>query len=130
MAQKLKEWSRAWSLLIAMIAALSLPQLARAVDFNKPMTFTIQPQPLVAALIDFSRQAQVQVMSAGVDLKGHQAPGISGRYAIGKALDVLLAGSGLTYKAAGPNTVTIAVASPPSGNAVPQPEKPRPTSAK
>jgi len=117
MLLKLTVWGRAWCLLVAMIAVFAAPQAAWAMDFDQSVTLAIQPQPLVSALNAFSQQARVQVMSAGVDLKDRQAPGIDGSYAIGKALDLLLAGSGLTYKEAGPNTVTIAAAPTVSGNA-------------
>lgn len=80
---------------------------ARAVDLESTVAFNIAPQPLVTALIEFSRQAQVQVMSAGVDLGKRQAPRLNGTFTIKRALGLLLAGSGLQYSSTGPNTIAI-----------------------
>ncbi|HEX4597495.1 MAG TPA: TonB-dependent receptor [Burkholderiaceae bacterium] len=91
---------------------LVAPTGARAVDLDQRVVFDIQPQNLVSALIDFSRQSDLQVMSAGSDLKDRRTPGVHGQYAIGEALDLLLAGSGLSYKAAGPSTVAVVAAVP------------------
>ena len=95
------------ALLVATAVTLVAPTPARAVDLDQQVVFTIEPQKLVLALIDFSRQANLQVMSDGLDVKDRRAPGVHGRYAVGKALDLLLAGSGLSYKAAGPNTIAV-----------------------
>jgi iron complex outermembrane receptor protein len=98
------------ALLVATAVTLISPTVARAVDLDQQVVFTIEPQKLVLALIDFSRQANLQVMSDSSDVKDRPAPGVHGRYAIGKALDLLLAGSGLSYKAAGPNTIAVVAA--------------------
>jgi iron complex outermembrane recepter protein len=100
-------------------ATLVAPTVAGAVDLDHRVVFDIQPQNLVSALIDFSRQTDLQVMSAGSDVKDHRAPGVHGSYAIGKALDLLLAGSGLSYKAAGPSTVAVVTAAPASASVDP-----------
>lgn len=102
------------ALLLGTAVALVVPTVARAVDLDHPVVFDIAPQNLASALIDFSRQADLQVMSAGPDLKDRRAPGVHGSYAIGKALDLLLTGSGLSYKAAGPSTVAVVAAATPS----------------
>jgi outer membrane receptor protein involved in Fe transport len=87
---------------------------ARAVDLNQAVSFAIQAEPLEKALVDFSTQAHVQVMWTGLNLKDRQAPALSGQYAIDKALDVLLAGSGFTFKDAGPNTIAIVAGTAPA----------------
>src|SRR5882762_9533772 len=79
------------------------PVPALAVDLQQTMTFTIQPENLSAALVDFSRQANIQVMWGDLDLKDRKSPGLKGQYTIAQAMDLLLAGSGLSFKDAGPN---------------------------
>ena len=93
---------------------LVVPAVACAVDLDHRVVFDIAPQNLASALIDFSRQTDLQVMSAGPDLKDRRAPGVHGNYAIGTALDLLLTGSGLSYKAAGPSTVAVVAAATPA----------------
>lgn len=102
------------ALLLGTAVPLVVPTVARAVDLDHRVVFDIAPQNLASALIDFSRQADLQVMSAGPPLKDRQAPGVHGSYAIGKALDLLLTGSGLSYKAAGPSTVAVVAAATPA----------------
>jgi len=103
--------SRHCKAFLACIIAAIVPiaWAANAPDFDQKVNFAIQPQLLVSALIEFSRQAQIQVMSPGIDLKDRRAPGLSGSYSIRKALDLLLAGSGLSYRPTGPNTIAIAL---------------------
>jgi iron complex outermembrane receptor protein len=101
---------RIGALLLGTVVPLVVPAVACAVDLGHRVVFDIAPQNLASALIDFSRQADLQVMSAGPDLKDRRAPGVRGSYAVGKALDLLLAGSGLSYKAAGPSTVAVVAA--------------------
>lgn len=102
----------AGALLFGTAVTLAAPTGAGAVDLNQRVAFDIQPQNLVSALIDFSRQSDLQVMSDGSDLRHRRAPGVHGQYAVGKALDLLLAGSGLSYKAAGPSTVAVVAVAP------------------
>jgi iron complex outermembrane receptor protein len=101
--------------------ALLAPTAARAMDLDQRTVFHIAPQPLDSALLDFSEQADVQVMSAGSDLKDRRTPGVQGKYAVGKALTLLLTGSGLSYRAAGPSTVAVVATVAPSAAAVPAP---------
>ena len=107
------------ALLVATSAALATPAVVRAIDLDQQVQFAIEPQNLGSALIDFSGQAKLQVMSDGSAVKDRQAPGVHGRYAVGKALDLLLAGSGLSYKPAGPNTVAVVAAASPTAAADP-----------
>jgi iron complex outermembrane recepter protein len=98
------------ALLVATAFTLVAATPARAVNLDQQVVFAIEPQNLGSALIDFSGQTNLQVMSDGSAVKDRQAPGVHGRYAIGQALDLLLAGSGLSYKAAGPNTIAVVAA--------------------
>jgi iron complex outermembrane receptor protein len=75
--------------------------LSRQVDFN------IAAQRLAAAIIQFSEQAHVQVISSGIDVTDQTTPGVVGRYAVADALNALLKGTGLRYKAMNENTVSL-----------------------
>ncbi len=81
--------------------------LAAEVDLTRKIGFDIPAQPLSTALIEFSRQARLQVMSSGVDLARQRSPGINGRHSIRQALNQLLSGSGLRFSSTGPNTIAV-----------------------
>jgi len=115
------------ALLLGTAVPLVVPTVARAVDLDHRVVFDIAPQNLASALIDFSRQADLQVMSAGPDLKDRRAPGVHGSYAIGRALDLILTGSGLSYKAAGPSTVAVVAAATPAAAVDPPGDAPTQT---
>lgn len=93
--------------LTAIAAALTAPTQALAVDLQRTLSFAIRPEELSAALVDFSRQAKIQVMWGGLDLKDRKSSGLHGQYSIAQAMNLLLAGSGLSFKDAGPNTIAL-----------------------
>src|SRR5258708_28938839 len=64
--------------------------LARRVEFNVP------PQPLASAVIQFSKQADIQVLAAGQKLDGVASKGGQGRHPIDQGLTTRLAGTGRT----------------------------------
>lgn len=100
---------------------LTVAAAAGAVDLETKVGFDIRPQPLATALIEFSKQTQLQVMSSGIDLAQRQSPGINGKHSIAHALSVLLSGTGLEYSFTGPNTIAVKIAtagSAPAGSAV------------
>src|SRR5262245_3600342 len=80
---------------------------AWAVDLNERVAFEIAPQGLASALIEFSKQTKLQVMSQGVDLAQRQGAGVRGKYSISEALGRLLEGSGLRFDATGENTIAV-----------------------
>lgn len=93
------------------LAALSLiggirPGLAAA-DLSSVEAFNIPPEAVPSALLKFSSQSGVQVMSSGELLEGRQSPGVVGRLATQTALDRLLKGTALRYDVIDPNTVAI-----------------------
>ena len=70
--------------------------------------FDIAPQPLDTALLEFSRQSNVQVMLAGdAELSGHTTPAVKGRLTARKALATLLENTGFEYTAIQDGTVTV-----------------------
>src|ERR1700692_3804317 len=91
-----------WGLMLALWGALGEPEpLSRLVDFN------IASQRLAAAIIQFSEQAHVQVISSGIDVTDQTTPGVIGRYTVADALNTLLKGTGLRYKAMNESTVSL-----------------------
>ncbi len=103
--------AHALHLLIALTFGWCAIAPARAADVTeRQIVIDIRAQPLASALIEFSKQTQVQVMSQGVDLAQRQTSGIAGKYTIAAALKQLLAGSHLEYSATGPNTIAVTAA--------------------
>lgn len=91
----------------------SLP--ARAQDeLAKVMNFRIAAQPLPAALIAFSEQSSVQVMTDGRNLTELASPGVVGRMPVEAALQTLLKGTHLGYARIGHSTVAITEPSEPA----------------
>ena len=86
-------------------------------DMAREADFHISPQPLPAALIAFSDQSGVQVMTDGQNLAKLSTGGVSGHYSIGEALQRLLDGTGLGFSPIGHHTIAItsgmAVTGPP-----------------
>lgn len=70
-------------------------------------SFRIPPQPIATALVEFSKQAKLQLVTASVELGPHQTSGVSGKLSLREALDALLERSGLSYAMVGENTVAI-----------------------
>ncbi len=93
---------------IATIAALLLGMTANAdtLDLNRTLDLNIPAQPLPAALIELSKQAQLQIMSRG-NISQQTAPALTGHYTIAQALAQLLAGTNLQYSATGDNTIAV-----------------------
>lgn len=78
------------------------PLLARpAAAQQAAQVFHIAPGPLSDVLLAFSRQTHVQVAAGGARLGNYHSPGVSGRMDAPSALSKLLAGSGLSFHAAG-----------------------------
>jgi outer membrane receptor protein involved in Fe transport len=80
---------------------------ASTTELTARYTFTIPSQSLSAALLTFSEQAKIQVMTASADLTGLTSPGISGEHAVGEALQALLQGSGLRFRVISANAVAV-----------------------
>jgi iron complex outermembrane receptor protein len=74
--------------------------------FSREVEFDIPAQALETALLEFSRQADVQVMVGSTAVSGLKSTTLKGRWAIARALDSMLRNTGLAYDATG-NTVTV-----------------------
>lgn len=81
--------------------------VASAADLETRRLFTIQPQSLSAALLKFSEQADIQIMTATHDLVERTSPGATGEKTAREALELLLQGTGLKYRAISEDAVAI-----------------------
>jgi iron complex outermembrane receptor protein len=63
--------------------------------------FSIPPQPLAEALIQFGRQSGLQVSSESSAIRGLRTAGVNGTMTRDQALSALLAGTGLVYRITG-----------------------------
>lgn len=80
--------------------------LAQASDEGAASEFRIPPKPLGEALADFGQQSGLQISVDSREVEGRRSPGVSGRMPAARALDRLLAGSGLTWRRNG-NLITL-----------------------
>ena len=69
--------------------------------------FAIPPGSLEAALLAFSQAVDLQLLYPADLTAGLQSPGVEGRYDPEQALQLLIAGTGLTYRFTTANTVTL-----------------------
>src|SRR5688572_15152247 len=87
------------ALAIALATSLAaMGNSALAADLETRWPFTIAPQPLSAALLKLAEQADIQIMTASVDLADRTSPGVSGEKTAREALESLLQGTGLKYR--------------------------------
>ncbi len=88
--------------------ALSLPvtSAVAAEKVAQQFYFNIEPQSVETALLQFSTQADMQVMVGTTTIAGQHTKGIKGRLDATEALSALLRDTGLTFKTDG-NTVTV-----------------------
>jgi iron complex outermembrane receptor protein len=77
------------------------------VDLSRVIRFDIPAQGLGAALLEFSRQAQVQIIVESRLADALNTPSLNGEYARGSALEILLHGSGLTFRAVGNAAIAV-----------------------
>ena len=77
------------------------------IDLSRVIRFDIQAQGLDAALLEFSRQAQVQIIIESRLAEARTAPKLNGEFARGRALEILLSGSGLKFRAVGNAAIAI-----------------------
>lgn len=72
--------------------------------------FDIPAQPAGQVLDALAKQTGLQPFYAEGTVKGVQSPGVKGKYSLRKALDKVLAGTGLTYQFTGEKAVAIKAA--------------------
>ncbi|ONG50121.1 ligand-gated channel protein [Pseudoroseomonas deserti] len=98
----------AWLLATTCLAAPAFAQAPAAAETAQALRrFDIPSQPLPAALAAFGLQSGLQVSYPSALDAGATAPGVSGVMTPEEGLRRLLSGSGLTWRFAGPGTVTL-----------------------
>lgn len=90
----------------ALLLAFAMQVALAEQRFTREVNFDIAAQSVEAALIEFSKQADVQVMVGGA-LKGQKTGGVKGKLSVTDALQQLLRDTGLDYQTEGNNTITI-----------------------
>lgn len=90
--------------LICGAATLMPVAVAESVEMHR---FDIKPQELASALLEFSRQADRQVVGATEALREVRTGGVTGELSIGDALGRLLQGTGLQYELVGEHSIRI-----------------------
>ncbi len=78
-----------------------------ALDLSREVKFSIPAQGLDAALVEFSKQAQLQVVTSGAQVGKLKSAGVTGKLSIADALDRLLRASGLSFKPVGESAISI-----------------------
>jgi len=78
--------------------------LDRVIDFDIPA------QPMNTALVQFGKQAGLQVVSSGHDLEGVSGREVKGRVSVRDAIDRLLEGTGLVASLSGTDTLVVQLA--------------------
>jgi hypothetical protein len=79
---------------------------AVAMDLAQMIDFKIAPQRLATALLEFSHQANVQIV-VGSEVGDRRSAGLSGRYSIAQGLTSLLQGSALVYRVVNDTSITV-----------------------
>lgn len=74
---------------------------------TRAQPFEIPPQDLAAALIMFSDQAGIQVVTSGYDLVDVSTAGVRGTYSPQQALELLLKSTDLRYSVVGESTIAL-----------------------
>ena len=83
---------------------------------EKEVVFNLPPQQVEDALLGFSEQAHVQVLTASAAIPDRQAAEVSGRMRVRVALESILRGTGLGYSMLNEDTIAIqAAAKNPAG---------------
>jgi iron complex outermembrane receptor protein len=99
-------WLSALTMGTALLAAVPAPPVLAQAPApipaqSGPIRFDIPAQPLVEALIQFGRQAGLQVSANNAQVQSRHTNGVIGAMTREQALAVLLAGTGLGYRITG-----------------------------
>ena len=93
---------------VAALLAMSVPMSLQAQNFTaRELTLEIPAQQLSSAILAFSAQTGVQVITDGTDVAAVATSGVKGYLSIDQALTQLLQGTGLTYRAIGTTAVAL-----------------------
>jgi outer membrane protein assembly factor BamB len=93
--------------MVTLIALCGLFSMAAvAMDLTQTIDFKITPQRLATALLEFSHQANVQIV-VGSEVGDRRSPGLTGRYSIAQGLTSLLQESALVYRVVNDTSITV-----------------------
>jgi len=106
------DWRAACTACLLGLMLLS-SRMVLAVDLQRAMRFDIPPQALASALLEFSDQSGIQIITAGAGVAGLRSPGIAGEHTVEAALRQLLRGSALGFRTIGGDTVVLLRATQP-----------------
>ena len=95
------------TLALGLIAALAGASAAADEALDEVSTFDIAPQPLADALLEFSQQANIQIVMVSATVKDIEAGGIVGERTNREALELLLDDQALRYTQHDDRTVSI-----------------------
>lgn len=108
----------------AILLLVLLPWVGRAAraevpagDLHRVAEFAIGPQSLAAALIAFSQQSGMQVITPATTVARLETKGVHGALPLAEALSRLLRGTGLSFHLVGADT--IGIDAPSRGSAIP-----------
>jgi len=105
-----------WSPLVQAQAADAQADAATAAQTDTVRQYNIPPGPLSQVLTRFSTESAIFLGGATDLAEGKGSPGLQGRYTVEQALRTLLADSGLSYRFAGGNRVTLVAAQEDGGS--------------
>ncbi len=97
-------WTAAIAVLMSAIAPMGTLDAA---EWDRTAKFDIAAQALDTALLEFSKQAGIQVLATTETVAGKVTNGVKGELVVERALDELLKGSGLGYRQTGSHGVTV-----------------------
>jgi len=107
-ADVFQRWRAVVFCAMSLLLSFILCPLSHAADrLDRESQFDIPAQAMSSALVQFAKQAQVQLITASVELGKLSSPGAAGKLRARRALEKVLEGSGLTYSLVGENTVAI-----------------------
>lgn len=98
---------RCKALVLFVVLSLPFAMNVGADELATSSQFNIPAQPLNAALVAFSEQADIQLVVQTDNVNGLESRGVTGRHSAREALTLLLADSGLTYKLVGNDTIAV-----------------------
>ncbi len=94
------------TLTAAIIAGMTMAASAAA----DSQVFNIKSQPLAKSLLEYSDSTDIIIMAPTKLVRDKQAPALQGSFSSAKALETLLAGSGLTYSQGEDGSIRIELA--------------------
>ena len=96
-----------WAIHAVLIATATAASAAWSLDLQRELEFQIPSQMLGSALLQFSKQAGVQVLTGGIEVSKASSPGLSGHYTLASGLKQLLVDTGFVYRIEGENTISV-----------------------